>query len=97
MTVSVSLVKVGNSNAFIIPAKILKKMNLKNNSRFELSLEDDSSLRIRKISSRDEVVFPKVKIPAITEQEMEQLVEKLVVVDKERIKNDERLSYILSR
>lgn len=97
MTVPVSLVKVGNSNAIIIPSKILKQMNIKDNTRFELSLEEDMTLQIRKVQSADKLVFPKVHLPEISEEEMNSFLNDLTPVSREDIENDERLAYILSR
>lgn len=97
MAIPVTLVKVGNSNAFIIPSKILKQMNIKDSTRFELSLEEDMTLQIRKVQSSENLVFPKVQLPAISDTEMERFLGDLTPVSREDIENDERLAYILSR
>ncbi len=97
MTVPVSLVKVGNSQAFIIPSKILKKMNVRENSTFELSFGGNSILQIRKIDSEDKLVFPKVAVPELTEEEMDAFMDGLVSISAEEIGNDERMAYILGR
>lgn len=97
MTMPVSLVKVGNSNAIIIPSKILKQMGLKENTKFELTLESDSLIQIRKVSSRLDPVFPKIKIPKVTTQDMKLFFDDLMVIGSSERNEDERLAYILER
>lgn len=97
MAVPVSLVKVGNSNAFIIPSRILKQMNLKENTKFELSLEVDSAIRIRKVSSKESPVFPKIRIPSVSDTEMQSFIEGLTQPSALELENDERMSYILGK
>jgi len=97
MTMPVSLIKVGNSNAIIIPSKVLKQMNLKENAKFELSLEEDSSIRIRKISSMSDPVFPKIAVPKLSARDRKKFFDSLIVVDPSECYEDERLAYILER
>jgi len=97
MTMSVSLVKVGNSNAIIIPSRILKQMNLKDNTKFELTLESDSLIQIRKVSSMLDPVFPKIELPKVTTKDMKTFFDDLMVIDSSERGEDERLAYILER
>lgn len=97
MTTPVSLVKVGNSNAIIIPSKILKQMSLKDNTKFELTLESDSLIQIRKIPSKLEPVFPKIDLPKVTTKEMNKFFDDLMIIEPSELDKDERLAYILER
>lgn len=97
MTMPVSLVKVGNSNAIIIPSKILKQMNLKDNTKFELTLESDSLIQIRKVSSKFDPVFPKIDFPILSKQDMQDFFDGLMVIESTETHEDERLAYILGR
>jgi len=97
MTVPISLVKVGNSQAFIIPAKILKRMNVREKSTFELSFGGNSVLEIRKKDSEENLVFPKVAVPELTKEDMDTFMDGLVPISAEEIEKDERLAYILGR
>jgi len=97
MTMSVSLVKVGNSNAIIIPSKVLKQMSIKDNTKFELTLESDSLIKIRKVSSMLDPVFPKIELPKVTTKDMKAFFDDLMVIDSTECDEDERLAYILER
>lgn len=97
MTMPVSLVKVGNSNAIIIPSKILKQMNLRGNTKFELSLEADSTIMIKQLRSNSVPAFPKIDLPEVTKSDMRDFFEDLMVPDLVETKEDERLAYILER
>jgi len=93
MTLPVSLVKVGNSNAIIIPSKVLKQMNIQKETKLELSLEPDCSLQIRKMSSSGAVVFPKVKLPSVGKLDYQDLIS----IDRTEYEMDERAAYILGK
>jgi len=97
MTMSVSLVKVGNSKAIIIPSKILKQMSLKDNTKFELTLESDSLIQIRKVSSVLDPVFPRVELPKVTTNDMKLFFDDLIFIDSYDRDDDERLAYLLER
>lgn len=97
MTMPVSLVKVGNSNAIIIPAKILRQMNIKETTRFELTLDESSTIHIRKMSSPADPVFPKVSVPQVTDERLMAFMNGLVNIDPAVVENDERAAYILGR
>jgi len=97
MTMPVSLIKVGNSNAIIIPSKILKQMNLKDSTKFELTLESDSLIQIRKVSSKSDPVFPKIEIPKVSTKEINEFFDGLMVIEPSESDRDERLAYILER
>lgn len=92
----VSLVKVGNSRAIIIPAKVLKNLDIDGNTSLEMSVGDDSTIRIRKSSSPVALVFPKVSVPEITASEKDAFFAELNTFTPEEIETDERLAYILS-
>lgn len=81
----------------IIPSKILKQMSLKDNTKYELTLESDSLIQIRKISSRLDPVFPKIDIPELTAKEMNHFFDDLMVIGPSDLEKDERLAYILER
>lgn len=97
MTLTVSLVKVGNSRAIIIPAKVLRKLNVKEDSKFEFSFGDDSTILIRKKDDHPGLEFPAVELTAVSNEEIRSFREGLVPVTPEEIDNDERLAYILTK
>lgn len=97
MTTSVSLIRVGNSNAIIIPAKILKQLNVKETTRFEMTLDESSTIHIRKKSSPGDPVFPKVAVKKMTDESLMAFMDGLATLDPVVIENDERAAYILGR
>lgn len=95
---TVSLTTVGNSKAVIIPAKILKRLKITENSVLELVVDEKSGMvSLRKSGVKRDVVFPKVQIPEISEGEMQEFMNTLFRVPEEDMASDERLQYILSK
>ena len=74
MTQAVTLTRVGNSRAVIIPAKILKSLEITENTILTLS-DDNERITISKSGAvRPEPIFPKVRVPEPDEQEDEQII-----------------------
>ena len=97
MTHTLTLTRVGNSRAVIIPAKILKALEITENTILTLS-DGNGSITISKSGAvRPEPIFPKVRVPEPDEQEIESFMASLYKVPTEDIVNDERLAYILSK
>ena len=97
MTQAITLTRVGNSRAVIIPAKLLKSLGITENTILTLS-DDDKRITISKSGSvRPDPVFPKVMVPEPDEQEIESFIGSLYDVPAEDIANDERLAYILDK
>jgi len=49
-------------------------MSLKDNTKFELTLESDSLIQIRKVSSMMDPVFPKIELPKVTTKDMNESI-----------------------
>lgn len=91
-----SLIRVGNSKAVIIPAKLLRKLDI--NDDTDLSLNEESGvITISKVPVPvDKLHFPKVSLKGESE-ELRKLRRNRISFTKEEIESDERLAYILSR
>lgn len=91
-----SLIRVGNSKAVVIPAKILRKLNISEDT--DLSLNEESGvITISKAPVPVEKLrFPKVVLSARNEM-VESMFADLVTIPQEDIDRDERLAYILNR
>ena len=97
MTQAITLTRIGNSKAVIIPAKILKSLKITENTILNLS-DDNECITISKSGSvRPDPVLPKVKFPELTGQEIDSFMASLYNVPAEDIANDERLAYILNK
>ncbi len=97
MTQAVTLTRVGNSRAVIIPAKILKSLEITENTILTLSDDNERIIISKSGAVRPEPIFPKVRVPEPDEQEIESFMASLYKVPTEDIVNDERLAYILSK
>lgn len=97
MTVSASLIRVGNSRAVIIPAKILKSLDITENTILELSTTDDGIRISRTEQKRKDLVLPKVIISEPDEAEINAFMSSLSIISADEISNDQRLDYILNR
>ena len=90
-----TLIQVGNSNAIIIPARIIKKRKYTTRTEFDIVEVSDGIKLVHRPCGLDELPFPKVPKPALSEK-----VKRLrgaVVLTQEEIEQDERMQYILSR
>lgn len=95
---NISLTRVGNSRAIIIPAKILKQIKITDNSALEMTIDEMThTISIRKTGVKENPVFPKVKLPEISDEQMQQFMDSLYHIPQEEIDADERLKYILSK
>jgi len=94
---TIALTRIGNSKAVIIPAKILRKMNITENTVLELKESKDSIVISKTAAKKMDPVLPKVALPEILPEELEKFRNGLISFSKEEIAADERLSYILNR
>lgn len=97
MTQAITLTRIGNSKAVIIPAKILKSLKITENTILNLSDDNECITISRSGSVRAEPIFPKVKLSEPTGQEIDAFMASLYAVPAEDIANDERLAYILNK
>lgn len=94
---TVSLRKLGNSKAVIIPSSILKELGISENSVLDMSF-DGEGITIRKTRDRRaEPVFPKVNLPDATLQRRQAFFESLTVMNESDVQADGRLRYILEK
>ena len=56
MTMNVNIIRIGNSNGVILPARILRKLNLKEKDSLEVS-EDGNTIRLCKAETNYETPF----------------------------------------
>ena len=88
---------MGNSRALIIPAKMLKALSITENSLLNVT-EDGGRIVISKAGAcRPVPVFPKVRVPELSEDKIETFLSSLYHVPVEDMENDERLGYILGK
>ena len=92
---SLRLIPVGNSNAVIIPAHIIMKHRFTSATEFDIVEVSDGIKLVPKIRSLDELCFPKVKRPELSETV--QRLKGAVKFSQEELEQDDRLKYILSR
>lgn len=91
-----SLIRVGNSKAVIIPAKLLRKLNIDEDTELTLN-EESGAIKIAKSQvSVEKLNFPKVVLSQRNEK-VEAIFSHLVTIPQEDIDKDERLAYILQR
>lgn len=90
-----TLIQVGNSNAIIIPARIIKKRKYTLKTEFDIIETSDGIKLVHKPQALDSIEFPKVPRPVISDEV--KALSSVVRFSEEEIKNDERLQYILSR
>ena len=94
---TVSLRRLGNSKAIIIPSSILKEMAITENTVLDMKQEGTSIVISKTGEKRADLVFPKIDLPEITESMRREFFESLVPVPQEEIEADERLKYILEK
>ena len=90
-----TLIQVGNSNAIIIPARIIKKRNYTSETEFDILETNDGLRLVQKNPGVEQLPFPKAARPEPSDK-----IKSLcgaVRLTPEEIENDERLQYILSR
>lgn len=96
MTYAASLIKVGNSRAIIIPAKLIRQLNINENTILNLTTDSKKTICISKMGeSENELVFPRIDLSKINKDALEEMMNGLVRFSAEEIDNDERLKYIL--
>lgn len=89
------LIPVGNSNAIIIPARIIKKHNFTSATEFDIVEESDGIKLVPKPRTLDQLQFPRVKRSELSDVVLS--LKGAVKLSEEEIAADERLQYILSR
>ena len=89
------LIPVGNSNAIIIPARIIKKHRFTSATEFDIVEVSDGIKLVPKVRALDELCFPKVKRPELSETV--KALKGAVKFSQEELEQDDRLKYILSR
>lgn len=89
------LIPVGNSNAIIIPARIIKKRGYTSATEFDIIEVSDGIKIVPRRKTIDDLVFPKIKRSELEKIELPFLGS--VKITQEEIDADERLKYILSR
>ena len=97
MTQTATLTRVGNSKGLIIPSRMLKMLNISENSILNISCVDGHIIVSKNGSVRPDPVFPKVKLPELAESEIKTFLASLYEVPCEEIVKDERLEYILNK
>lgn len=89
------LIPVGNSNAIIIPARIIKKNRFTSATEFDIVEVSDGIKLVPKKKGLEDLVFPKVKRSELSKIKLDFVGS--VKLTQEEIDADERLKYILSR
>lgn len=90
-----TLIQVGNSNAIVIPARIIKKRKYTAKTEFDIIETSDGIKLVHKPRTLEAIAFPKVARPAISGKVKS--LNNVVRLSEDEIKEDERLQYILSR
>lgn len=88
------LIKVGNSRAVIIPARILKELRIEDDASFTISCNDNGDITLRRERKRQPLVFPRIKLPDQLPDDILALNRADVHWTDDEIKNDPRLMYI---
>ena len=94
---TVSLRRLGNSKAIIIPSSILKDMAITDNSVLDLTQEGASIIISKTGEKRKNLVFPKIRLPEITEAMRKDFFASLIPISQDEIDADDRLKYILEK
>lgn len=89
------LIPVGNSNAIIIPARIIKKHGFTSATEFDIVEVGDAIKLVPKRKTLDNLVFPRVKRSDLEKIELN--LGPRIQITHEEIESDDRLKYILSR
>lgn len=89
------LIPVGNSNAIIIPARIIKKHRFTSTTEFDIVEVSDGIKLVPKNKGLDDLDFPKVKRSELSIIKLDFVGS--VKLTQEEIDADERLKYILLR
>ena len=89
------LIPVGNSNAIIIPARIIKKHGFTSATEFDIVEVSDGIKLVPKRKTLDDLVFPKIKRSEL--EKIELGFGPRIRITQEEIDADERLKYILSK
>lgn len=93
---TLSVIRVGNSKAVIIPAKVLHKLNIQEGTELTCDVEDGAIKLSKAPVALEELHFPKVQLKEHND-DIEKIQANRISFTKEEIENDERLAYILSR
>jgi len=86
-----TFIRVGNSRALTVPARIIKQSGFDDNTTFEF--EHRGSSFIFKATP----LFPKIKLSEHLSERMQNLIDSQVRYTKEEIENDPRLKAIIER
>lgn len=89
------LIPVGNSNAIIIPARIIKKHHFTSATEFDIVEVSDGIKLVPKPKGLDALQFPRVKRSELSKIHLN--LGPRITISHEEIEADERLKYILSR
>ena len=89
------LIPVGNSNAIIIPARIIKKHHFTSATEFDIVEVSDGIKLVPRPKGLDELQFPKVRRSDLSKIDLN--LGPRITVSQEEMEADERLKYILSR
>ena len=89
------LIPVGNSNAIIIPARIIKKHHFTSATEFDIVEVSDGIKLVPKPKGLDALQFPRVKRSELSKIHLN--LGPRITISQEEIEADERLKYILSR
>ena len=95
IAMSQNLIKVGNSNAIIIPARIIKKRGYTSLTEFDIIEVNDGIKLVHKTRKLEDLQFPRIARPVLSDK-IKGLT-RAVKFTPQQIENDERLKYILSR
>lgn len=93
---TLSVIRVGNSKAVIIPAKVLHKLNIQEGTELTCDVEDGAIKLSKAPVALEQLYFPKVQLKEHNE-DIEKIQANRISFSKEEIEQDERLAYILSR
>lgn len=90
-----TLIQVGNSNAIIIPARIIKKRKYTTQTEFDIIETSDGIKLVHRQQPLESLGFPKLQRPEISDEV--KAVSGVVRFSEKELAEDERLKYILSR
>ena len=90
-----TLIQIGNSKALIIPARIIRKKKYDSKTEFDIVETNDGFRIVHKKPALESLDFPRVPRPSISAKVRG--LHGVVQFTSDKMEQDDRLKYILSR